>query len=212
MISIEQIKAARALLDWTQDDLATESGLSKPAINTLERRLANPRVETMASIQKALERAGVEFTDGSGVKLRTSALKTVVFEGEDALIRLYHDIFSTLLGTGQEVLISGIDEEKYRFLGGARVLDEIEKRLKHNIPDRILIKEGDTNFIEPVSHYRWVPEAFFPTVPTYIYDNKYAIFLWGPPQKVVLIENAEIAESFRQQFLGLWDAAKIPAV
>ena len=38
--------------------------------------------------------------------------------------------------------------------------------------------------------------------------NKYAIFLWGPPKKVVIIENAEIAESFRQQFLAHWKIAK----
>ena len=30
--------------------------------------------------------------------------------------------------------------------------------------------------------------------------------------KVVLIENAEIAASFREQFRGLWQAAKVPGV
>ena len=60
MISIEQIKAARALLDWTQDELAVAADLSKPSINTLERRIANPKVETLNAIQKALEKAGAE--------------------------------------------------------------------------------------------------------------------------------------------------------
>lgn len=210
MISIQQIKAARALLDWTQDDLAKEAGLSKPAINTLERRLANPRLETLANIQKAFERAGVEFTDGQGLRLRDMVLKTVIFEGNDALVRLCHDIFDTLVGTGKTLMISGIAEEKYRHFGGQRILDEIDRRIKHAIPTKLLSCEGDKNFIEPIEHYRWVPKAFFPSVPTYIYDNKYAIFLWGPPQKVVLIENAEIAESFRQQFLSLWNNAKTP--
>lgn len=210
MISIEQIKAARALLDWTQDDLAREAGLSKPAINTLERRIANPKMDTLAAIQKALEKAGVEFTDGPGVKLKSAVLKTVVFEGEDALIRLYHDIFDTLLGTQNELLISGIEESKFREWGGERVTSEIERRLKHNIRDRILICEGDTNFIEPRDHYRWMPKAYFPSTPTYIYDNKYAIFLWGPPKKVVIVENAEIADSFRRQFEAHWAAAKLP--
>lgn len=212
MISIEQIKAARALLDWTQDDLAREAGLSKPMINTLERRIANPRVESMAAIQKSLEKAGVEFMDGHGVRLRDLVLKTQVFEGDDALMRLVHDIFDTLVGTGKELLVSGINEEKYRFLGGARILEEIDKRVKHGVPTKLLAREGDRNFIEPASHYRWLPAAFFPSVPTYVYDTKYAIFLWGPPQKVVLIENAEIADSFRQQFMALWEAAQIPEV
>lgn len=212
MVTIEQIKAARALLNWTQDDLAKATRLSKPAINTLERRLSNPRQDTLSAIRTALERAGVEFTDGSGVKLRSAVLKTVVFEGDEALVRLQRDVFDTLNGTQAELLVSGLDESAYRFSGGARVLDEIERRVKHGVSTRLLTREGDTGFIEPLSHYRWLPQAFFPSVPTYVYGNKYALFLWGPPQKVVLIENAEIADSFRQQFMALWDVAKIPVV
>ncbi len=208
MISIEQIKAARALLDWTQDELAEAAGLSKPSINTLERRIANPRVETLQAIKKALEKAGVEFTDGPGVKLQSSVLKTLIFEGEDSLVRLCRDMFDTLVGTEKELMISGIVEKKFREWGGDRILAEIERRLKHGIKTKLLSCEGDKNFIEPVSHYRLMKKEFFPTTPTYIYDNKYAIFLWGPPKKVVIIENAEIAECFRQQFLAHWATAK----
>lgn len=212
MISIEQIKAARALLDWTQEELAAAANLSKPSINTLERRIANPKMDTLNAIQRALEKAGVEFTDGPGVKLQSSILKTQILEGEDALVRLCHDIFDTLVGTDKELMISGIAEKKYRDWGGKRILAEIDRRVKHNIKTRLLACEGDTNFIEPISHYRWMQKDFFPIAPTYIYDNKYAIFLWGPPRKVVLIENAEIAESYRQQFLAHWATAKIPTI
>src|SRR5271168_3175904 len=131
MISIEQIKAARALLDWTQDDLAHAAGLSKPSINTLERRIANPKMETLNSIQRALEEAGVEFTDGPGVKLKSFALKTVIFEGNDSLLRLMHDIFETLNGTHKELMIAGVEEEKYRARGGKRMMEGIAKRIKH---------------------------------------------------------------------------------
>jgi transcriptional regulator with XRE-family HTH domain len=210
MISIEQIKAARALLDWTQEDLADAAGLSKPLINTLERRIANPKVETLAAIQRALESAGVEFTEGPGVKLQSSVLKTQIFEGSDALVRLCHDMFDTLVGTGKELMISGLVEPKFRDRGGIRILNEIERRTKHGIKTKLLSCEGDTTFLAPREEYRWMKKENFPTVPTYIYDNKYAVFLWGPPQKVVIIENAEIAESFRKQFLVHWQAAKAP--
>ena len=211
MISIEQIKAARALLDWTQDDLAHAAKLSKPSINTLERRIANPKMETLASIQRALEEAGVEFMEGPGVRLKSFALKTVIFEGNDSLLRLMNDIFDTLKGTDKEIMIAGVDEAKYASVGGVRVLEGIAKRIKQGIKTKILICEGDTNFIEPKSHYRWIPKKFFSRTPYYVYDNKYAIFLWGPPHKVVLIENVEIAESYRQQFLAHWGASKTPA-
>ena len=88
MISVEQIKAARALLDWTQDDLAHASKLSKPSINNIERRIAQPKVSTLTAIQKSLEKAGVEFTNGPGVQLNTMPLKTYIWEGEGSLMRL----------------------------------------------------------------------------------------------------------------------------
>lgn len=210
MISIEQIKAARALLEWTQDDLAQAANLSKPSINTLERRIGNPKLDTMNAIQRALEDAGIEFTKGPGVKLKSSTLKTYIFEGEESLLRLVNDIFETLKGTDKELMIAGLEEDKFENLGGKRILKQIDRRVKHGIKSKLLSCEGDTNFLEPKEHYRWLPPKLFPKTPYYIYDNKYAIFLWGPPKKVVIIENADIAECYREQFLTLWDVAKEP--
>ena len=209
MISVEQIKAARALLDWTQEELANAANLSKPAVNLIERRISNPKIDTIEAIQRSLENAGVEFTEGPGVKLRSSVLKTQILEGEDSLFRLINDIFDTLKGTDKELMIAGVKEEKYKN-SGDRILKGIEKRIKHGIKTKLLSCEGDTTFIEPIEHYRWMPKEFFSKTPYYVYDNKYAILLWGPPQKIVIIENEEIAESYRQQFQAHWDAAKIP--
>lgn len=210
VISVEQIKAARALLGWTQYDLAAAAGLSKPSVNTLERRIANPRVDTLEAIQRALEEAGVEFTQGPGVKLRSSVLKTEIFEGEDSLVRLLNDIFDCLNGTEKELMIAGVSEELYQNLGGTRVVDLIHKRVKHGIKTKLISCEGDNNFIEPVEHYRHITSALFPKTPTYVYDNKYAILLWGPPKKIVVIENKEIAEAMRDQFIALWDMGSAP--
>lgn len=210
MISIEQIKAARALLGWTQDDLARAANLSKPSINTLERRIANPKVDTMAAIQRALEEAGVEFTDGPGVKLRSSILKTEIYEGQDSLIRLVNDIFDTLVGTDKELMIAGVQEKTYEQEGGERITDLIHKRVKQNIKTKLISCEGETHFIEPIEHYRLIDEKLFPKTPWYVYDNKYAILLWGPPQKVVVVENTEIAAAMRDQFLALWEMS-VPA-
>jgi transcriptional regulator with XRE-family HTH domain len=75
-VSIRQIKAARALLAWSQEQLAEAADVSIPTIKRLE---ANDgplggRSGTGVKIQTALERAGVEFIDenggGPGVRLR----------------------------------------------------------------------------------------------------------------------------------------------
>ncbi len=212
MITIEQIKAARALLGWTQEDLAQAANLSKPSINTLERRISNPKQDTLLAVQQSLEKAGVEFSEGLGVKLKSAVVKTIIFEGEDCLLRLVNDIFDTLNGTNKELMICGVEEGKYKILGGQRIVKAVEKRLKHNIKSKLIACEGDTNFLEPIEHYRWLEKPYFNRSPFYVYDNKYAIFLWGKgaPNKVVLIENEDIAQSYREYFMQLWTVAKVP--
>jgi predicted transcriptional regulator len=75
-VSIRQIKAARALLAWSQEELASEADVSLPTIKRLEAQDGplRGRSETGGKIKRALERAGVEFIDenggGPGVRLR----------------------------------------------------------------------------------------------------------------------------------------------
>jgi transcriptional regulator with XRE-family HTH domain len=75
-VSIRQIKAARALLGWSQEDLARAADVSVPTIKRLEASegLLGGRSETGEKIQKALQAAGVEFIaengGGPGVRLR----------------------------------------------------------------------------------------------------------------------------------------------
>lgn len=76
-VSIRQIKAGRALLGWSQDQLAAASGISQPTIKRLEAEGGElgGRAETQAKIRRALEKAGVEFTNGNspGVRLKKRA-------------------------------------------------------------------------------------------------------------------------------------------
>jgi transcriptional regulator with XRE-family HTH domain len=75
VITGEQIRQARKLLGWTRAELAVRSfGVSSHTIENAERgrnRIA-PTDAQLASIRRALEAAGVEFTEGDepGVKLK----------------------------------------------------------------------------------------------------------------------------------------------
>jgi predicted transcriptional regulator len=75
LITIEQLRAARALLGWTQTDLASHAGLSVPTVKRLEGGFG-PHVSDEARIkmQKTLEQAGISFIDenggGAGVRLK----------------------------------------------------------------------------------------------------------------------------------------------
>ncbi len=58
-----QIRAARALLDWSATDLAEESGVSRMTVQRIERQNGSPLFarKTIPLIRSALERAGIEF-------------------------------------------------------------------------------------------------------------------------------------------------------
>lgn len=82
-VSIEQVKAARALLRWSQQDLADASSVSLPTIKRLEAEtgLMGGRSATVEAIRKALEAAGVLFIEenggGAGVRLRQPRGKAI---------------------------------------------------------------------------------------------------------------------------------------
>ena len=75
-ISIAQIKAARALLGWSQQDLAERSGVSVPTVGRLEADggQLGGRAATGGLLVEALQNGGVIFIDengeGPGVRLR----------------------------------------------------------------------------------------------------------------------------------------------
>jgi predicted transcriptional regulator len=67
-----QIRAARALLGWTQAELAAKADISTNALVAIERGKADPKLSTVNAIRRALEAGGAEFTDDGrpGVRMR----------------------------------------------------------------------------------------------------------------------------------------------
>ena len=63
-------RAARGLLDMNQVELAAAALVSKNVIVSFEKGRTNPTRNTIAAIQRVLEEAGVEFTNGDAPGLR----------------------------------------------------------------------------------------------------------------------------------------------
>lgn len=78
-----QIRAARALIRWSAEDLARESAIGVATIRRAELRPSATQLTAAndLALRRALEAAGVEFIDengagGSGVRLRTTIQMT----------------------------------------------------------------------------------------------------------------------------------------
>jgi len=73
-----QCRAARALLDWTQDELAARAEISRSTVRGFERAQHGLQRATAAAIRRVLEQAGVVILEagpegGVGVRLRGEA-------------------------------------------------------------------------------------------------------------------------------------------
>jgi predicted transcriptional regulator len=75
VLTVEQLRAARGLLGWSQSELAARAELSLPTVKRVETG-TGPRVSEIArtKLRRTLESAGVVFIDenggGPGVRLR----------------------------------------------------------------------------------------------------------------------------------------------
>jgi transcriptional regulator with XRE-family HTH domain len=79
MSKINQVRAARGLIGWSQTELAEAAGLSLPTVKRFETdngvKVSDDAISKMVA---ALESAGVEFIPenggGAGVRLRKSVI------------------------------------------------------------------------------------------------------------------------------------------
>ncbi|TIN21035.1 MAG: XRE family transcriptional regulator [Mesorhizobium sp.] len=88
-----QCRAARALVEWTREKLASNSGVDALAIEEFERRITLPHYEVCNRLQIALEGAGAFFIaengGGIGVRLklnRSEVRRISVLENEGGIV------------------------------------------------------------------------------------------------------------------------------
>jgi transcriptional regulator with XRE-family HTH domain len=77
-ITAGQMKQARALLAWSQDDIAIACGIDTPTIVNFEFGKQFPEPQTLEDIRAALEAVGVEFApdEAQAVRLRKGAIRS----------------------------------------------------------------------------------------------------------------------------------------
>jgi DNA-binding XRE family transcriptional regulator len=72
-----QCRAARALLDWSQQDLADRSKVGNATIRNFEAGRSEPRHAILEALQRTLEAEGVEFIGPPGIEDNRKILSEV---------------------------------------------------------------------------------------------------------------------------------------
>ncbi len=199
-----QIRAARALLDWSQDDLANVSKVSVATIRKIETGVITPRDRTVQLITEALSYAGIVFSGTSGVRLRENDIQTL--EGSGCFLQLLDMMYHALRDHAGEALYMNADH--------ARTSEEEKTSLlrmrKEGIRFRYLIEEGNTHILWPLHEVRWIPKKYFRSTLQIIFGNRVAHCLYTNARleevaKIMIVDNACHAEAMRNAFQFMWD-------
>lgn len=212
MITLEQMRAARGLLNWSQSDLAGHAGISVTAMNNIDRGLSKPRLQTLKDISKVFENNGVEFTEGNGVRFRKDVFKIETFEGPLGFQAYLRDLIDTQVAQGGDALHYTYDDPQMVKKHRKVLFDFYREYTQLKLKERILTVEGVTERSGPpqTSEYRTLTKDFFGRIGHSIYGKKYCIFL---KNRIIIIENEDIADAYRKQFESDWKIAKkVPLV
>ena len=208
MMTVSQIKAARALLDWTQAELAKAAGTHLNVVNNIERGIANPRQGTLEKLQAALEGHGITLIGNRGVELRRDTVTMLKHEGEGFLRALMADIVANTKGT-EEVLsilpdirnFSGHDPEANK----AYYDGKEEKGFR----ERMITRDMPGFFPRNAAAYRVVAAEDLGPVDTIIYGERVAYVFWAA-QEVVILKNTDLAATQRRVFEQFWSSGHEP--
>ena len=79
VITAEQIRAGRAAIGWSAEQLSNAAGIVRRTLVAIESQSGVPsaNARTLQQLQSALESAGIEFvgtpSDGPGIRIRTGS-------------------------------------------------------------------------------------------------------------------------------------------
>jgi len=102
IISANQIRAARGILNWPQKTLADKSGIGVATLRLIEKSDENITNASASKLFQTLENAGLEFFENDGVGFRKDSIKT--YRNIQAQDMLY-DLFEAAKASGQPVYI-----------------------------------------------------------------------------------------------------------
>jgi transcriptional regulator with XRE-family HTH domain len=203
MIDNIYIKAARALADWSQTELAERSNTSLSTIADIEAGRRKGGAATLAAIQKALAQQGVVFTE-YGVEKRPTNIQTI--EGENWWLRVLDDVYYTLLdqSTAEVLILCGDDRES-----SPDVVKMWRKIRNQGVAMRQLVREGNTYLMGGVNEYRWLPKEYFENYVTMIYGEKVCVCA-DDNTKAMIFKDQQLTKTWGNVFNLLWNNMENP--
>jgi transcriptional regulator with XRE-family HTH domain len=214
MPSFRQIRAARALLGWEIAELATRTGLNRRTLYNIETERTKPQDGSIEPIEKCLTDAGIEFTEGDGVRLKSNDILS--FIGPERFEDFYDFLYGQVKTRGGDICLSVTDE---RLLGKYRKDSTVHyKRMQELFDSGVItsfrILANQSNFAAKFSYntYKWQPKTSVAPTAFYVFGDCLALlsFVHSTPPYVVVLRSAPLADAYRLAFDAAWEAAEKP--
>jgi transcriptional regulator with XRE-family HTH domain len=209
-IRAPQIKAARALLDWSQEDLAANCNLSITTIRTMELGFI-PKDTTLQKVRKAIDNAGVEIT-ADGVRRRPEDLKT--FRGPDSCDRLFESIAETASDYDGDILVVMVSEDVWLHPNGPTGETNLQRleKLRDIAPIKCLLSDQiklPSQSLAMQFQYLQDPSRCAVFSCTLIYGNKCALIQMISRTEFFIAELCVPVATLRhrEKHLSLWEKA-----
>lgn len=205
-ICVDQLRAARSLLNWSQTELSKKSGYALATINNIERGQYQAHPQTLNNIVQTFEEAGIQFIDGPGVRIDISSFRIKCYEGSDALHYLFKKILASL-EQGGELYICGIDEKMLKTTA-AQEIKLMQTHLKKEVTVHILNNRSCSAGLTFHNLKKKVVTDDVPLIPFICYGERIAIILMGNPIYVAIMYNKKLSEKYIAQFNYIWNKEK----
>lgn len=208
MISVRQIKAARALLGYSLNDLEEACSVNANTISRIENGSTNLTEKTARRLEMFFRAQGLEFLDHEGIRFKPREI--VTYHGHEGFVLFVRDVFETVKDGG-EICVSNVDESNFLKWEGEEADAHMARMATiKTLKMRILVERGDQE--QPASgyaEYRSVPTEKFGGLSLYIFGPKTALIIFKPDNvEVYVIDHPDITSFFRAEFMRQWHDAE----
>ncbi len=198
------------MLGWTQQQLASASGLSKTAIINFERGLSDIKADTLMQIKRAFEHQNLQFGELDRVQRRED--NCTMASGPEKLFQILQQASKEQENHDNEILISFLSEQEILRRNLEAFYEITRFWEKSEIRVRYLLSSGDFLFLQPFANYRWVPEELGTFgMTSIVYGSRVSVKFWGC-DTFVNIDSPQLAKAERERFEAMWRISRAPPV
>lgn len=208
MITPDQIRAARALKNWSQSELAERVGMAVPSIANIELGKQTPSASTLERIATTFSLAGILFTEGEGVRKRQG--EVAMLEGVKGFREFLNDLAATAATVGGEIYLFNRTSENWKTILGEEWYWDYVRRMdeaKENYDYKIMVNKEDWEFRD-FAEYVYIPtESFGNNASLYVYGDKIAFMDFSEKEnpRIMVLKQGEFSETYKALFKLAWE-------